>query len=242
MTAEYFDQIEQFLNDELSRKELEDLLPEVDAKQLEKDISLLRNMRTAVEAAGLRDQLQEALPKVDAEPAKVRSLFSWKRGLSIAASIALLLSIYWFWPGSGEEGGLYAKYEYVDPGLPVLMSQSEDYDLYDALSYYSEEDYETAISKLSSLQAEGVRNDTISFYLGASQLYQGQIESAKTSLGPLSSTINPFQERAEWLLVLVALQEEDLTAVQSLAEAIRKKESHIFNEQAKNLLTDLKAQ
>lgn len=242
MTAEYFDQIEQFLNGELSKDDLQGLLPDIRPEQLDKDIELLRNMRTAVEAAGLRDQLQNTLSKAETPPAKVRRLSTWKRGLSIAASLLLLLSLYWFWPNSTQEGGLYAKYEYVDPGLPVLMSQSEDYKLYDALSYYGEEDYATAIQKLSALQAEGISNDTISFYLGASQLYQGKIEAARTTLGPLSSISTPFKERSEWLLVLAALRGNDLAEVRTRVDAILAQESHIFYQQAENLLTDLNIQ
>lgn len=241
MTAAYFDQIEQFLDGELSKDELQELVPDMDPQQLERDIAQLRNMRTAVEVAGLRDQLKEVLPKAEAKPAKVRSLVSWRRALSLAASILLLLSIYWFWPGR-EEGGLYAKYEYVDPGLPVLMSQSDNYDLYDALSYYSEENYKTAISKLSALQSKGVTNDTISFYLGASQLYEGQVPAARENLTPLSTTANSFQERAEWLLVLAALKENDPATARSLVTSISEKEAHPFYKDAQSLLADLNAQ
>lgn len=241
MNREYFDQIERFLDGEISRTDLEALFPNVTPVQLEADIATNRNMRTAIEAAGLRDQLTEILPSAATETAKIRRLFPWKQSLAIAASILVLAIVYFAWPTT-EAGGLYAKYEYIDPGLPVLMSQSDDHALYDALSYYSEEDYETAIVKLTGLQAQGVSNDTLTFYLGASYLYQKQAGSAAATLSELADTSGPFQNQAEWLLVLTALQQEDFDQAQAYLMKVLQSETHPFYNNAQRLLTELKDQ
>lgn len=245
MNREYFDQIEQFLDGDISRADLEALFPNVAVAQLEADIATNKNMRTAIGAAGLRDQLNDILPKAavntTAETTKIRRLIPWKQGLAVAASILLLAIVYFAWPTS-EAGGLYAKYEYIDPGLPVLMSQSDDHALYDALSYYSEEDYESTIVKLSDLQAQGISNDTITFYLGVSYLYQEQAGSAAEALSGLADASGPFQDRAEWLMVLTALQQENFDQVQSLLTKVLQDEAHPFYNNAQRLQDELEPQ
>jgi|GEM_PF-1109157 len=243
MNREYFDQIERFLDGEISRTDLETLFPNVAPVQLEADIAANKNMRTAIEAAGLRDQLTEILPKAAAETTtkttKIRRLIPWKQGLAIAASFLLLALVYLAWPTS-EAGSLYAKYEYIDPGLPVLMSQSDDHALYDALSYYSEADYKTAIIKFSGLQAQGISNDTITFYLGASYLYQKRAEYAAETLIQLTEDSGPFQDQAEWLLVLTALQQEDFDQVQILLRKVLQNTAHPFYNNAQRLQIEFK--
>lgn len=239
MNSDQMEQLERFLDGEITRKELEESLADVSAEELAAEITSLQDMRTAIEAAGLRDQLTAVLPKVTRKPAKVRSMVSWRQGLAIAASVLVLIIAYVFWPNNGEEAGLYAQYEYIDPGVPVLMSQSDDHAMYDALTYYSEEDYATAISKLAALQGQGHNNDTIAYYLGASYLYERQAEAALESLADLTKREGPFQARAEWLSALAALQLQDVDKVRALLSAIIADEDHPFHDNAKQLQTDL---
>ncbi|MBX2875976.1 MAG: hypothetical protein KTR30_27895 [Saprospiraceae bacterium] len=238
MNGDQFEQIERFLDGEISRKELGETLSDFSPEALDTEITSIQNMRTAVEAAGLRDQLMATLPKASTQQPKVRRLIPWRQSLAIAASVLVLILAYFFWPNP-EEAGLYAKYEYVDPGLPVLMSQSDDHAMYDALTYYGEADYATAISKLSALQKEGVNNDTIAYYLGASYLYEEQTRAAMESLAGLTEGTGPFQARAEWLAILAALQVDDMNQVRSRLPAILADEAHPFHNDAQQLQTDL---
>lgn len=238
MSSDQFERIERFLDGEISRKELAEQLSDVSSAALEEEIALIKSMRIAVESAGLREQLAASLPQTATKQAKVRSLRSWRRGLAIAASVLVLILAYVFWPNPAAEG-LYAQYEYIDPGVPVLMSQSNQHAMYDALTYYSEADYATAISKLSDLQTQGINNDTISYYLGASYLYQEQATAAIRSLAHLTTEDGSFRDRAEWLTVLAALQLEDMDQVRNLLPSILTDETHPFHTQAQLLQADL---
>lgn len=238
MNSDQFEQIERFLDGEITRRELEERLQDVNPAELDAEITALQNMRIAVEAAGLKDQLTAALPKATSQPAKVRRLVSWRQGLAIAASVLVLVTAYFFWPNSGEDN-LYAKYEYIDPGLPVLMSQSDDHIMYDALTYYNEEDFATAISKLSAVQKQGLNNDTITYYLAASYLYERQADNAIENLAALTTGSGPFQARAEWLSVLAALQLENMEKVRQLLSTILANENHPFHSSAQQLQADL---
>ncbi len=238
MNSDQFEQIERFLDGEISKVELQEKLPGLSTETLEAEIASVTNMRTAIEAAGLRDQLAAALPKTSVQQPKLRRLTNWRQNLAIAASVLVLILAYFFWPSSSESD-LYAKYEYIDPGLPVLMSQSDDHAMYDALTYYSEEDFATAISKLSALQREGLNNDTITYYLAASYLYERQVGAAIENLEPLTTGSGPFRARAEWLSILAALQLEDIDQVRNLLPSILADENHPFHSNARQLQADI---
>lgn len=234
MNAELLEQIEAFLEGKIDREELQKLADAEGVENLETEIEWFRNSRTAVEAAGLRKQLDELLPQAEEKPAKVRRLRPTRWILAAAASVLLILAIYWGQQNSTPD--LYTQYEYIDPGLPVLMSQSEDHLLYDALTYYGEENYPVAAEKLQSIREQYAESDTLNYYLGASLLYQGETEAATPYLQQVLNTENSrFQQRAEWLLVLTALRANELDTVKTRLENLLQTPDHEFFEQAQNL-------
>jgi tetratricopeptide (TPR) repeat protein len=237
MTAEFIEKIEAYLEGQISKGELQKLAEAagIKDKDLDKEIRWFQNSRTAIEAAGLRDQLAEALPKAQKTEAKVRRLRPARVILAIAAS-ALVLVVAWWAITREQQADLYAQFEYKDPGLPVLMSQSEEHQLYDAMTYYSEEDYATTAEKLKDLQLKSPSNDTINYYLGASLLYLGQADEARQTFGKVLLKENSeFREQAQWLQALSAVQEKDYAAARNFLNSIMKQEDHAFFSQAKNL-------
>lgn len=245
MTAALIAKIEAFLEGRLSKAALQAQAEQEGVTNIDEEIKWFQDSQVAIEAAGLRDQLQEALsqPEEKNQPAEkkgiIRQLGPLRTGFAIAASILLLVVVYWGMQ-SEQSASLYATYEYVDPGLPVLMSQSDQHQLYDALSYYSEENYTVAAEKLGLLLEAGTKSDTISYYLGASLLYQGKTEEAVPALKTLSEdSASPFHLRAQWLLVLAALKEEQLGEAQQLLPIIVENQTHPFFEKAKQLQLEL---
>ncbi|MEL7118302.1 MAG: hypothetical protein AAFO07_02645 [Bacteroidota bacterium] len=235
MTAEFIGHIEDYLNGKLSRTELEALAVEQGVENLDEEIEWMENSILSVQLAGLRNQLKEALPKPEQKSAKVRSLNSRRWAIGIAASV-LLLVVSYFGFFQTNEAGLYAEFDYVDPGLPVLMSQSEDYLLYDAMSYFGEANYAVAEEKLLQIQDEYDGNDTLVYYLGASQFYQGKIDTAKEQLENIASDENSrFNQRAEWLLVLTALKSNNTNEAQQLLAIVLREPNHEFYQKAVEL-------
>ncbi len=239
MKEELMERIEAFLDGKISREELQrdaDALGETD---LQEKITWFTNTQTAIEAAGLRNQLQDILPKPQHKEAKVvrftRNRWTW----AIAASLLLLVVAYWG-VNNFSNPGLYAEYEYVDPGLPVLMSQSDDYQLYDALTYYSEGNYAVAEEKLLQIEEQSPASDTLVYYLGASQLYQGKTTAAEGNLSKVANVENSkFVQRAEWLLILVALKEQHMEKAKQLLQQILATPDHEFLQQAQSLQKEL---
>jgi TolA-binding protein len=233
------EKIEDFLEGNLSREELQKMADSAGINNLEEEIQWFRDSQVAIEAVGLRNQLQDILPKSEKKEAKVIQFRSIRRILAVAASILVIAVAYWGL-NQGGQSDLYASYEYVDPGLPVLMSQSKDHQLYDALTYYGEGNYSVAEEKLRQIQSDYPNSDTLTYYLGASLLYQGKTQAAKPALRQVSTFENSrFQQRADWLLIMTALKEKNLEEANTLVNKIISTPGHEFMERAQNLRKEL---
>lgn len=233
------EQIEAFLDGAISKAELQQQANALGETDLDEKIEWFQNTQTAIEAVGLRNQLQDILPKPQHRKARVVNLSSKRWVWAAAASVLLLVVGYWG-VTQFSSPGLYAEYEYVDPGLPVLMSQSDDYQLYDALTYYGEGNYAVAEEKLLQIEAQYPNSDTLAYYLGASQLYQGKTAEAKQPLQKVATANDSrFTQRAEWLLVLAALKEKDTARAKELLQAILNTNDHEFLQKALDLQKEL---
>ena len=239
MNSEWIAQMEAYLEGGISKAELEAKATEFGVKDMEEELAWFQNSQLAIEAAGLREQLSEALPKPQQGEKKVFRLRSIRTVLAIAASI-LVLFVAYIALNNEEQSDLYAAYVYVDPGLPVLMSQSDDYLLYDALTYYSEKDYKLAAEKLQALESQYPQSDTLAYYLGASLLYQGQTQAAKKALNKVRlNEASTFAARTDWLLVLAALKEKEMEEVKSGLQQILGTPGHEFFDQASKLSAEI---
>lgn len=232
MDAFIIEKIENYLDGRINRQELEKELKETDIEDLDEKINWLKNTRLAIESEGLKDQLDDLFKKQPAnKEATVRKL-NWRRSSwLVAASVAILIAGYFVF--NQLQQPLYEEYRYLDPGLPSLMSSASDYELADAMTYYSEGDYQTASSKLSNLYDPEAPNDTISYYLGASLLYQDNPEESRNYLNEVVNKAgSPFREKAEWLLVLSYLKEGNRQEASDMLDRILADENHSFHQKA----------
>lgn len=235
MKAKLIEHIEAFLDGQISREELQEQAKGQEVTDLDQEIEWVKDTRIAVGAAGLRDQLQASLSKATTKETPVRRLRYLRPLMAIAASVLVLVIAYWGFLRT-ETNDLYAQYEYVDPGLPVLMSQSEEYELLDALTYYGEGNYAEAAEKLEQLQPTYPNNDTLTYYLAASLLYQGHPSMAEPYLNVVvAQDDSEFQERAQWLLVLSALRDEQTTLAAERLRPVLAAPDHPFFAEATRL-------
>lgn len=241
MNADFFEQMEAYLDGELSKAELEAAARAAGIDDLDAELAWLRQTRLAIEAEGLKKKLHQQFSAGEKRQARVRPL--WPRWAAAAAAVLVLAVAGWWWFGRSEIPDLYAKYEFVDPGIPVLMSDTQNYELQNALSYYSEEDYAGAITQLTALRSDLPANDTLTYYLGASYLYTGQTEAAAPLLDKIAGEADSqFTLRAQWLQVLLALRSDEQATAADLARPIADSPQHPFSGEAQRLLTDLDTQ
>ena len=238
MNAEIIKQIEAFLEGRISREELEEVADAAGITDLDEEIEWLRNTQMAIEAAALRDQLKNTLATSPKGVIRLKRLRPTRVILAIAASLLLVLLAYWGF-NRNPQADLYAKYEYRDPGLPVLMSQTEDYLLYDALTYFGEGNYAVAREKLTGIRSEYLGNDTLEYYLGASLLYLGEPEGAQQSLRQVLATDrSKFRQRAEWLMVLAFLRQHNEAEARIGVAKILETPEHEFFDRAQSLQSE----
>ncbi len=240
MSPELIENIERFIDGELSRDVLNMFATENNIDRLEEKIDWVRNSRVAVEAEGLKNQLHDLFGQEKAQPAKIRKLGFSRISWAVAASILVLIGGYWMINTSSSDDNLFAQFEYKDAGLPVVMGQSKDYQFDDAMTYFIEENYTVAENKFSQI---GNPSDTVIYYLGASQFYSGNSEAANKNLTMVASNINSgFQEKSEWLLLLNALKAKNIESVNLLGSKIVSNPNHRFYTEANDLLSKISKQ
>jgi hypothetical protein len=235
MDPEWIERIEAYIAGDLTEAELQDFARQHQITSVEEDVEWVRDAHTAVAMAGVRKQLN-SLQSSSSREAKVRKMTPWSRIMAIAAGFLLLIFFYVVYAQMDGSGTTYQAFAYEDPGIPIQMSQSPNYRLFDALTYYSEGNYEETILQLQELQMDLPENDTLHYFLGASLLYENQPVAARRAFEPVLNTDNPrFAERIQWLYVLTYLRADDPTGVQTALQPILEQEDHAFHERAQAL-------
>jgi hypothetical protein len=239
MDPDWIEQIEAYLAGDLTEPDLREFARQQNITSVEEDIEWVRDAHTAVAMAGVRKQLNR-LQSPSSREAKVRKMTPWSRIMAIAAGFLLLIFFYVVYAQMDGSGTTYQTFAYEDPGIPIQMSQSPNYRLFDALTYYSEGDYEETILQLQELQSDLPENDTLQYFLGASLLYEDQPVAARRAFEPILNTENPrFAERIQWLYVLTYLRADEPQGARTALQPILAQENHAFHDRAQALTNAL---
>jgi len=239
MDVVWLEKLEAFLEGEITRADLERVAKLTGVDNIDQEINWFQNSQLAIETSGVRNQLEGLFSDAEHVPEKKRAV-SFVRPLLALAAIGLVVVLGYWVSSLNYEPQLYSKYLYVDPGMPILMSQSDEYHLNDAMTYYSEENYAVAIEKLGKLLPAQPTNDTIQYFLGASYLYENHIDQAIDELTIVSQDSNSiFKAKAEWLLVMTALRRDDMDKVHELLDPILSHVDHPYIDQAMLLSQEL---
>lgn len=128
----------------------------------------------------------------------------------IAASLLLLIALgTWWMIRPSHEEKLFAKYYHPDPGLPTLMSLSEQYEFDKAMVDYKSKDYDKALQSFQNLLIENPNNDTLNFFIAQIFLAQNQAEKAIPYFEKVISDSNSiFTKDAYWYLGLEMLRQQ----------------------------------
>ncbi|MGB5417384.1 tetratricopeptide repeat protein [Algibacter sp.] len=166
--------IEQYLNGSMTTQELKDFnqLLELD-DEFKVKVKDIKTMLAGIETQNLKEQLDEfheEIPKTKVQkPTKSKVRFLSFSKLAIAASIILAVGSIWFFNTPKNEK-IYANFFKPDPGLPTTMSNTNNFDFYDAMVNYKHGDYTLAIDKWRVLQEKNPENDSLNYFLGVAYL------------------------------------------------------------------------
>ncbi len=170
---------------------------------------------------------------------KRRSRFvkrSYRINPGIAAAIIVAMGmLIWLIARPNYNEKLFAEYVTTEPGLPVPMSATTDYDFYDAMVDYKMEDYSVALEKWRAMYDENSYNDTLSYFLASAYFNTGKYEEAL----PLYEEITDpsvFYDRSLWYRALIFVR----TGRNEELQSIHPDSSSIYAERIEELKNQMK--
>jgi len=248
-TDYYLDLIDQFLNGNITAAQSEELQnaaandPSIQSA-LSAQIEARANIRLAGEKA-MKENLakaydQENIAKAPVEKTLLRRLWI---PVAVAASIALLLGVYFLMPSPNSE---FQLAQYLETPTTIAIRGETTNAFSEAWlkgeSAYKEKNYEEAVSIFSTLQndfTEAINhNGKRLIYLGISHLQLGQYDLAIDAFRQIS-TDSPLQDERDWYLALSYLAKADKENARTVLEKISTDASHFKNQQAIELLENL---
>lgn len=198
--------------------------------ELQQEVQLQRQLLAIVEVGSFtQPELASGTPVKSLTIAKSR----FKPWLAAAAVLVLVAAVWFLYQPSNNPQTLANHYFQPDPGLPVTMSSTHQYQFYDGMVSYKEADYEKALSIWKELSTTAP-SDTLQYYMGLAQLNHDQYTEAIKQLQPLAQGSGNWKHKAAWYLSIAYLR------LNKVPEAIKWLQTIPNNNEAKELLNQLK--
>jgi len=209
-----FERIEAYLLDRLSEEDRKLFEYELKSNdKLKNEVVTQRDLMLSVETGELKSRLDSIHNKVS----KQRNVSRW---IAVAASVAILVAVsIWMINKPDKADNLFAANLTLEPGLPVPMSATNNYEFHDAMVDYKSGKNELAISKWEKLLLVNPVNDTLNYFIGVAHFndenYSEAIQYFEEVLSLKSSS---FTGKGEWYLALSCLKTEDFERLNMLAK------------------------
>jgi len=192
-----FERIEAYLLNTMDASARAAFERELEASEtLRNEVDLQRRLTAAVEIFSDAGEQQYRDPVV----VKKASHIIWYAAAAVAAIL-----ITWFYLNNSAPSPdkIYARYFIPDAGLPVVMSSvNENYDFYDGMISYKEEDYNKAIEIWKNIYRENATNDTVQYFIGVAYLNNNDRNAIDYLLPVAENDNSRWQSKAIWYLAL----------------------------------------
>lgn len=235
ISQEEFEEIENYLLGTLSIAQREDFKRRMESDSaLRAEVILQQKLLTAVELGSFEKNVKEVKPLT-----KTRNIYSNKVWLVAAVFVGVVLFSFIGYLFLRETNpidvDLYSAYFYADPGLPVVMSSTEDYEFYDGMVSYKEGKYEEAIAIWSKLPDTRLDSDSLRYYQGAALMNLENFEESATYLDLVTADPqSEFYEKAIWYRALIHIRKNEINQAIELLEKLS------FEPRAEELLKELR--
>ncbi|CAL2082309.1 tetratricopeptide repeat protein [Tenacibaculum sp. 190524A05c] len=153
--------------------------------------------------------------------------------ISIAASIAVLIGIYVFYPKNTPTYQEYISY----PTANFTTRNSQNETLIKAQNTFNTKDFKQANLLFDKLLNEDIHNSELQLFQGITLVELDQFEEADQILSGLSSGKSSYTTNAIWYLALSKLKQEKYSDCKLLLEKLPKEFKHYKN--AQKLLKNL---
>lgn len=213
ITQDVLETIERYINKTMTSNEVTAF-----EKKLQNDPTFktqfedIKTLLLGIETQVLKEKLDsfhEDLSSKKPKTGTVKPSFPLKK-FAVAAVVIITIGGFWFFNSSPTEK-LYAKYFSPDPGLPTTMSETANYEFYNAMVKYKQGDYNTAISKWEELLKSKPQNDTLNYFIGVAYLANKNEETAIKHLNLVTQNPNDnFKNDAYYYLGLAYLKNNNV--------------------------------
>lgn len=214
ISQELLESIERYLNETMNLEELKTFEDKLNSDQAFKSqVEDVKTLLFGIEFQSLKEELnifhESIINKENEKPSsKVISLNF--RKIAVAAVIIIAAGSFWFL-NQNSNNKLYANYFTPDPGLATTMSETSNFEFYDAMVNYKQGDYKTAISKWEELYNIKPKNDTLNYFLGVAQMANKNEDKAISYLEKVTSLSDSnFKNEAYYYLGLAYLKNDNL--------------------------------
>lgn len=212
ISQDLFEEIERYLSGAMNPEERNTFENKLqNDKKLKEEVEVQRELIRAVEIGSMKNDLEEIHRK---------NFSSQKRPAfwyGIAASVIVILSIgIWIVNEESDADKLFAEYTITEPGLPVPMSATSDYDFHDAMVDFKIEKYDSARLKWEKLLKENPENDTLNYYLGSSHFNLEEYNEASIYFETVrNEPQSPFYHKSGFYLILSWLKTEEFDKIRN---------------------------
>jgi hypothetical protein len=213
-----FEQIEAYLDDELSAEERAAFEVALKNKPgLQEEVRAHQATRRAVEAYASQ-RTHDRVSKIFASQQKQQRPGFSTGMLRIAAAVALVLAmgIAYFYLQAPNAAQLAEDYLEPYPDRITTMGQNDANALATAIQAYNQAQYDEAIAAFQQIPPGHPQQPLIDLYIGVSALETGRTPLARSALQPLAEQAGDYQAAARWYLALAYLKEGDTAAARPL--------------------------
>ena len=212
ISQELFEEIERYLSGAMNPEERNTFENKLqNDSKLKEEVEVQRELILAVEIGSMKNDLEEIHRK--SFSAQKKHTFWY----GIAASVIVIFSIgIWFVNQESDTDKLFAQYSITEPGLPVPMSATSDYDFHDAMVDYKIEKYDTALLKWEKLLLVNPENDTLNYFMGASHFNLEEYNEAANYFKTVrNQPQSPFYDKSGFYLILSWLKTEEFEKIRT---------------------------
>ncbi|MCB0462524.1 MAG: hypothetical protein R2816_09875 [Flavobacteriaceae bacterium] len=213
ITQELLEFIERCLNKTATSEELQDFEYRLkNDPEFKTQVTEIKTLLFGIESQALKEKLDDFHKELTEEQdQKVVSIkFEHFRKIAVAAILVIALGSLWLFRGNANEK-LYAKHFSPDPGLPTMMSETQNFEFYDAMVNYKQGEYQTALDKWQLLLQSKPQNDTLNYFIGVAKMANKQEKKAIEYLETVTlSETSVFKNEAYYYLGLAYLKTDNI--------------------------------
>jgi hypothetical protein len=172
-----------------------------------KSLHIRQRIQEVRQQVGDQQKEKEAPTELKKKPGRVISIF--RRPLSIAASVlVLVVAAYFIYLSFGSQS-LYDQYNQHPTFAVTEMSASADYDLSRAEAAFQKGDYEVTQQELSAYLNARPTDTLALLFQGICQLELDNFSQAEGIFSDIQAGTSDFRDLGEWYLALTFLKQED---------------------------------